>query len=672
MLKSYVCLIKSEGDSATPESSEGVAPSELFRSRLGIQFELADGLIQQHRIPIYSSLPHQQDLRNCFDVLAARITQHLSRDKQLVVIVDEVDLRRLNPLRNRGWESLIAMLIQAFPEVRWVFGKIKGCPSKTEIEELRQRWMEAAVGKKLPADIEELLCEPQVNSAMPRVNPLVPSCNLRKFWGEIRDSHSVRLLFESLGSPLFDDSGLRYWIRTIIRLDSLDDRRRRIALYLRKRKDLAVVLDEERDFRNLHGLMAYGRGLRVNAVDSWSGAKRFLASSQRDDEGSRTYDHVLTIEDVFLNYPDQTVTGMSDLGERDNKQHLPLLARFRHRRFVTVGHDQSGKQRRLEQQLRDQRLKHYGKYRLRLSHQLILKPAAGIYSLWNSMGLHRHLQEELREFNSKDYQSSRDTDDNHSSPGRLLEIAECLLSRAKRQRGDINSVSDAVLCAVLAIQAYELLGGLTPVLSLEALTLRHEFEVIAECQFTGVQHHLDVRSRLKHIQEQVKSISRYFGNTKKKERIAALNAELAIVGRLVDVLRKFDQFDEERFLLRRLRQIHRKLFFAKAPSIVKPLEVFPAYAERLVASFPLFVLAIFAWITAIGFAHSKLFPIDFGEGIAAAFMTFFGTGPSGGEQVWKSGDGWTLGFSLMSLTVLLGFVHLGLFVSYVYTIINRK
>lgn len=650
MINSYLFLSKPISDPAPPE-----APSEMFKTRLGVEFDLADDLILQDRIPIYSPSPHQQDLRNCFDVLNAKFTQHLSRDTQLLVIVDEVDLSRLNPLRNRGWESLVAMLIQAFPEVRWIFGKIKGCPSNDKTNALREQWMGNTPSQTVPQQIISEITD------------------LRKHWEAIRDAHAINLLFEPMGSPLFDGSGLRHWIRTIILLDSYDNRKREVAPYLPKRRDLAVVLDEERDFRDLHALMVYGRGLRVKSIESWSEARHSLGADAMNAANARTYEHLLTVEDIFLNYPDQTVSEMSDLDKRVNNQNLPLLAKFQHRRFVTVGHDQSSQLVNLKKHLRDKRLKHFGPYRLRQSNQLALKPAAGIYSLWKSMGLHRHLRDALEEFESQSSQFSGGIDNNnHSSPGRLLEIAECLIVRAKKHREEINSVSDAVYCAMLAIQAYELLGGLTPVSSHEALTLRHEFEVTAECQFSGVQHHLDVRSRMIDIQRQVQSISRYFGSTKRKRKIAALNAELAIVGRLVDVLRKYDQFDEERILLTRLRQIHRKLFFADLPLVVRPVEILPAYAERLLASFPLFVVAIFSWIALIGFVYSTAFDIDYGEGLAAAFFTFVGIGSSGGESVWKPGDGLTPGFCMVSFAVLLGFVHLGIFISYLNTLINRK
>jgi hypothetical protein len=686
MICNYVCLRKPPSDAAyaerpvelapreivavgiglafagEPERQESIpahapselAPQDLFEKLLGVEFPLADELILQKKIPIHTPAPHQQDLRDCFNVLAAAITEHLCRDKQLVAIVDAVDLCRLNPLRNRGWESLVAMLIQAFPEVRWIFGKVLGCPSDEEIKKLSEDWRQTLGAPEFQESVAHEIAQ------------------LRTHWGEVRDNHEVSLLFEPLGSPLFDDGGLRHWIRTVIRVGAVDDPQRREAAYLRKRRDLAVVLDEERDFRDFHALMAYGRGLRVNAIETWSEAKRSLDSSQLTVAAKKTYQHLLTIEDVYLNYPDQTVTGMSNLDDRVENENLPLLAEFKHRRFVTVGHDRSRKRSELDCQLRILRLKHSGRHRLRRTQQMILKPAAGIYNLWYAMGLDRHLREELEDFQPKRRRSLHDTEDDHSSPGRLLRIAECLIARAKRHRGEIHSVSDAVNCAMLAIQAYELLGGLTPVLSLEALTLRHELEVIAECQFAGVQHHLDIKSRMADIRQQVESISRYCGSTKSKRKLAAFNAELAIVGRLVDVFRKYDQFDEERILLTRIRAIHRKLKFLSNPAAFKPLEIFPAYAERLLASFPLFLFAIFAWIVVVGVAHWHFIGINLDEGIAAAFMTFLGTGSSGGESVWKPGDGMTLGFGLVSFTILLGFVHLGIFISHLYSIINRK
>ena len=50
--------------------------------------------------------------------------------------------------------------------------------------------------------------------------------------------------------------------------------------------------------------------------------------------------------------------------------------------------------------------------------------------------------------------------------------------------------------ALLALEAQELLANRTPTTALEALAVRHELEVTAECMFYGVEYNFDVRRRL--------------------------------------------------------------------------------------------------------------------------------------------------------------------------------
>lgn len=68
-------------------------------------------------------------------------------------------------------------------------------------------------------------------------------------------------------------------------------------------------------------------------------------------------------------------------------------------------------------------------------------------------------------------------------------IAETLLRRAEIFASEACTVKDYIKGAVLATEALEMLGGRTATLSLVALGLNHQFEVLAECAFVGVGYH---------------------------------------------------------------------------------------------------------------------------------------------------------------------------------------
>ncbi|MCC7336414.1 MAG: hypothetical protein IT422_15095 [Pirellulaceae bacterium] len=626
--------------------------------------------------PILRPSIFNPDLRDEFPAFARAIDAQFVPGQQLVVCVDEVELTELNALVDHGWNSLVAMLVLAFPDVRWVFFRSTAKP--TQLKEL--------------VDVSTLA-----------INEIVAYCNNRavvkladdaqRFVSALRSAFSIDQLMLPQSNPLFDDSGLRWWIKFVNRYDNAG--KTRSAGHLPDRIKRALVLDEEREFREMHALMAYGRNLRVEVIESWSQAIARLGPGSHAEliGGSQ-----LTLEDLYLNYPDQATSEMSDLEKRSYA--LPALVDFKHRRFVTVGHrrrDPDGMMKHARQQrwLAEQRLKHQGKTRLKRREQLILKPAAGIYHMWNKLGLDRHIHGKTKRGTEQQQKST--SEDGHSSPGRLLQIAEFLVARAKRLRGEVQSVGDAVRGAVLAIQSHELLGGKTPVLWLDAITLQQEFEVTAECQFAGVQNHLDIRTRMNEIRELLQSqVADYFGGNQSTRKHAVRNGELAILERIVDVLRRYDQFDEEQQVMRSIRDIQRQLSFANRSIVFRVFQPLVWYIHKLVGSVPTFVTAIVAWILALGVLHwlvaqryieqvttaqalkpvEDRFPIpdfDQADGLATAFITFLGLGPADNGTVWSPEMPYgALGALLVSFTVFLGFIHLGVFVAIVNSIIQRK
>ncbi len=251
----------------------------------------------------------------------------------------------------------------------------------------------------------------------------------------------------------------------------------------------------------------------------------------------------------------------------------------------------------------------------------------------------------------------------HSSPGILVEVARHMLNRAEQMLNNgIATVDEALRGAVLASDALELLGGKTPTMSAEALALKHQFEVHAECQFCGVEHHLNMKDRLKEIARDAGAISQWFHPSIRKR--TALNIRLDVVNRLVRILREYNQFDEERYCLVEARRLHRNLYI-QSRWWRRGIAPFVWYADWLLSSFPRFVVAIGIWVGTIwgiyhflgvGSGHGK----DRGDAFDYAVGTFFGIDTVAGHSV------------LGALVIMAGIFHLGVFISLIYDLVNRR
>jgi hypothetical protein len=204
------------------------------------------------------------------------------------------------------------------------------------------------------------------------------------------------------------------------------------------------------------------------------------------------------------------------------------------------------------------------------------------------------------------------------------------------------------------------------------MALKHQFEVLAECQFVGTSQHMDVERRMEDIQREVMALSEWFGTTTRQKDTASWNAELAVLNKLIKVFKDNNQFDEEQALMVRARQLHRWLKYTNYWPPFSALQVFPWYVEKLVASFPMFLGCIAMWILCLGGCFAWLGSMNWDRGIADAFATFLSIQPPGDGAVWKVEEGWTWGFSLIAVTIGLGFVHLGILLSHVYSLISRK
>lgn len=606
------------------------------------------------------ALPHGTTAGENFDRTAAFLTDQLGEGRILTVFVDEVDPLKLDPLMPYGWNTLIAMLVLAFPEVRWHFLTLTGRPEESK---------ESSTGK----------------SALDR-------------WQRFQALHGIGALHERRGTPLFDGYGLRQHVLDCIFLREKVDptgKRARITDSVPKRTKIATVLDEEEGYRWLLACMAYRHGFRVHAIASWREAEALLGRDGKltppdnpsKAHGNMAAEFALSLEDWFLGYPDQTIRGMSKLDYRS--EILPALGSKPPplRRFLTVGHElqADGQAERRSEQLAELRLaesSQTGK-RVRKKQQVAYKPASGLYTLWKELGLNRDWTQECFESLADakmrrcrglapDYvwppnsprQLNGSKEDGHSSEGRLLDVAEHLIKRATRFIDSVNTVTEAVRGAVLANHALELLGCQTPTVSVEALLLKHEFEVTAECQFVGVEYHLSMDERIKDIQTNLKPISQWLRKERREE--FCLNAEAKILTRLVATLDEYGEYEESQVCQKRLRTLHHKIKNLHDrrtnPVLAILLWPFRAYIEFVLRSLLHFsgALAIVTLLFCAGFKIAN--PVH-STGLHSTMLAFFTV----------SFQDTNVATRLLSYSAAAtGVLNFGLLVTYLYSKMIRK
>ena len=654
-----------------------------------------DALVRAHQwsrhgdgeIPEWEALSSGADQRANFRRAATFLRRRLDDGVSLTVLVDEVDTVRMNPLRSGDWSALLAMLILGFPEVRWVFLVVKG-----RADEARHAAIE--LGDEL--------------SSVQREGQL---------WYLVSGLHGAQTLGDKRGSPLFDGYGLRGAVLERMALDSLTDPRKNGGEpgAIPRRKDIAVVLDDETGFNQFEALMAYGRGFRVNAVASWTEARallgprgwlvadepsdareetvpiRHLPSREERVRASESANLRLTIEDLFLSFPDQGGSHLSRLDWRS--QQLPGLSLAKskrlHRRFVTVDHERAGRdarERRGEslEDLREEESK-AGGFRLRKRNQVVRKPAADLYTLWSELGMVRALRRpgEKRIYRGlatcfcwpppPEPDEEGDTACGHSSPGRLVEIAESLLERASARTKDVSSVIEIVRGAMLATQALELLGGRTPTLSLEALSLKHRFEVSAECHFVGVEYHSALGQRLKDIERNLEAMSQWLNRRRRQDFV--LHGAAKIVTQLIAILDAHGNFEEAEEGRDHLRRLHHQISYRNARrrgNVIRVLlRPFTLYMDWVLRSPAHFVAAIFAAITVFTllFALTERHTLV-ADALYATIRAMLAEVPSWDEL--KSSQESSLLIAINGLAAAFGLLNFGLFVSRLYSRIVRK
>lgn len=564
-----------------------------------------------------------------FDSPARKTSPGVAALFNAIAIIDVpslTSLEELDPIdRTKDWPAVVAMLILAFPEIHWVI-----------------------------------------------VSPYAPDdALLRRFHfpqtaSFFDDLEAILRLHDDGFSPIFDPAGLR------------NESRRRLALrtdasYVPLRLHCAVAIDEEENYSYFNAYTAYRFGYRAHVVTSYGMLGELLGKN-----GAPQID--LSFEDIYLNFPDKKLS-LSKINVRDKE--FRALRSVNKRIFVTGGHKLTAAEQETwainDKYLRRRQAK--GCY-----SKVMYKPESGVFDVWTRSGLREKLS--ANNGQAPDFiwpppktAETSDTGGTHSAPGRLLQIAERMICAAGHLLKNTESVREAVHGATLALEAQEYLGHRTPTTSLDAVSLKHQLEVQAECMFYGVEYYLDTRSRFQEIEQDVASIGVWFRSSTR--RVSKLNSEIGMLSDLVLSFRNFNQYNEEQAGLSKLRHLHRRLWFAR--NKYWAWVFYPArwYVDQLLSSLAVFILALVAWLFIFGCVYGHSFALhhkilnhefnvesEFTHGFEDSITAFFGMQPPhelslleamGPSAVWVT-----------MLVIVLGFVHLGIFVSHLYSVIARR
>lgn len=553
----------------------------------------------------------------------------IAQHGDMVALVDCVKPSDLSAVsEGMGWDHLVALLILTFPEVKWVFGIVIGDCDGFPLEDHR----------------------------------LAP------------------FLTKTRRDPIFDPTGLREWVRqrTNERLKKLHDDGggAGMALQLPRRRDenLAAAIDDEVDYAIIHAYTAYRYGYRAEIITTWALMdERFGKHRAKQLPPHTSHGYSLLMEDMRLTFADKLGrVHLSELksksGQDGRDHHCPLLncnrEASRWRLLITSGQmGQDGKQVADNEAYLEGKKNGVGK--------VCYKPLGGLCDIWTTTELRTSGEHELNDRgNAQGFvwppeEFIDDLHNGHGSPGKLGMLARVLVERATMARQTATSASDWIGAALLVGDAAELLGGKTPTLTLSALALKHEFEVRAECTFIGSGFHFGLDQRLNELDAEVKSVCRWFHSDKRTQ--ARRDAMATIINRLKLVFAEAGQLEEEEQCLIVLRSLNRKMSRPKGWRRTSPPHWLAhgilAYGEWLLGGFARLITMTAIWIGGIGWAANWLQGGEFtgARGSLVVGWFFGGNGDSGAEL-----------YLLSWLAVVAGVFHLGILMSYLYSLISRK
>lgn len=440
------------------EKSSAILPAGLTATEI-MAVDLTDPRATQYFLRVHS-------------MLCAAI----DRGSEVIVVVDEYDVAEGGLKAHSGWSALISMLVLSLPEVRWAF----------------------------------------ISVTTSRNNEVYD--HFRTF---LASHFGLSELRADRGSQLFDGMGLREIIlnlNDIARAGSRGEKASVNAIW-GETKPVAIVLDDEDQFRSMLSLAAYSWGFRVFSVSSWREALALVGPSGICLEATVHPLHrpQLSLEDLCLRYHDQPYGELDNHEERNRLlQGLEVGDLARH--FVSIGDPDPGPaQSRWARKPEVQR------------DEIIRKPTRDYFSQWNDIEWHSARM-------PLDGASWHDEemDAPHGAHGRIIMVAEAAVARAKRLLAGNPTLHEKLWVAVASSDAFRLLGGRSPMLSGEALYLRHVAEVSIVAGEVGARSRLDIQPRLDAIERSLMALAEPL--PEKVQSVFVTNLRLKIVSTLEKIL----------------------------------------------------------------------------------------------------------------------------------------
>jgi len=621
---------------------------------------------------------------------------------ELTVIAESLDLSKDLLKEASGWDSLVSMLVLAFPDLHWCFATIMPVEDKARKALERFHGLDSLEEDKAPY------------------------------------------------SNLFDGSGLRNMIRLRV-----DTGKGNPKLVRRSPDGVMIAIDDERQYANFSALVAYRNGYRCFAIDSQALALELLGGESPTLDGQQIH---WSVEDCYLKFADFK---KNDLPENPNPNHerglkdfdyrLLALKSLKRRQVLTMvssekelaeSHCQKEEDRKRNEMppsrtapwtlpkpvggLNDRKWRFHVSTpdEERMKSGLDPEPPSGPFTWINRLPrwircpdcVSRAMSDGASDAAAQPEKST------HSAPGRLVEVANVLIARARWLCQIADSTSSplpAIRAAVLAKDAQELLLKRTPTTSVMAIELRHEAEMRAESTFAGVVlSKWNVRDRIAEIREEVEEVLKprdkacdtvrpqrwvdcvrrirrnaweswkEFWEGRSRQRDTALGG---IISRLLAALDGKHQLDAEFELLKEDRRLHNRVHWHQQIDggkwLCKVISL-PAFCgmrylnwllnglPRLVASSMLWMLLLtfpLAWLgrpRVISDSELKttIF-MDSIDGLQYSVFTFLSIGhPSAYGQELKH-LGW---FAVVVLMMIVGLFHIGILISHLYHIASRR
>ncbi|HEB87570.1 MAG TPA: hypothetical protein ENI68_11235 [Gammaproteobacteria bacterium] len=457
----------------------------------------------------------------------------------------------------------------------------------------------------------------------------------------------------------YDASGLRSFLRK-------DNEKKKL--------NLAGAIDEEKACLLMNGYTLYRWGYRAHVVATKAEMKRLF------DNDAECFD--LIFEDLDLRFPDLGEKEGVNLGltppneSTSNKQTeyktqsdcIKACLKNRATNFCKLSKDNNPalkrilvSSRKIGKDLNDKEQKNHG-----LAAELT-KPYCG------------HFDPKLREVLRPDdclgeiLRRSREEKKSvrHGSPYERQFVAEALIDRSHNLYSEDATVDTAVHGALLVRDALILLKGNTMVLSLEALSLLHQHETQAECAFSGVGGILDATVRIQELEGHAEIIV--------KEGARTHTAVAEIVNRLRRIYAHFGRYDEEEASLQKVRD---------ATTRMRPClfcNLFAYYYNYLLRGLLNIILVDVLYVVSFAFILVKIDSFDSVNvgnlfdhswlSLKISASAFFLADPGSGFKFANSISQPIISAGTTGLVILegiLGLLHVGILISYLYQKASRR